>query len=53
MAGNGILKMGAEIHANDFNVYQQNLTNPAKPTQDTKRPGSQKGQGQVFHYHIH
>jgi iron complex outermembrane receptor protein len=37
MAGNGILKMGAEIHANDFNVYQQNLTNPAKPTQDIFR----------------
>ena len=36
-AGNGTLKLGFETHLNDFNVYQQNLTNPALPKQDMFR----------------
>lgn len=36
-AGAGTLKLGVETHLNDFNVYQQNLSNPALPKQDMFR----------------
>ncbi|MDP2056380.1 MAG: TonB-dependent receptor, partial [Thiobacillus sp.] len=36
-AGSGTLKLGMEIHANDFEIVQQNLTAPGSPIQDTFR----------------
>lgn len=36
-AGNGTLKLGFETYLNDFDVYQQNLSNPALPKQDMFR----------------
>jgi len=34
-AGVGTMKLGMEIHANDFDMVQQNLTLPTLPVQDT------------------
>lgn len=36
-AGNGTMKLGMEVHMNDFNMIQQNLTAPTLPIQDTFR----------------
>lgn len=44
-AGNGTLKLGFETHLNDFNVYQQNLTNPALPKQDMFRDAERNRYG--------
>ncbi len=44
-AGNGTLKLGFETHLNDFNVYQQNLTNPALPKQDMFRDAERNRTG--------
>lgn len=44
-AGSGTLKLGFEAHLNDFNVYQQNLTNPALPKQDMFRDAERNRTG--------
>lgn len=44
-AGNGTLKLGFETQRNDFDVYQQNLTNPALPKQDMFRDAERSRYG--------
>lgn len=46
-AGSGTLKLGMEIHANDLDVYQQNLSMMGAPTQDTFR-GAQRDRYGVY-----
>ncbi|MEW6118869.1 MAG: TonB-dependent receptor [Pseudomonadota bacterium] len=44
-AGSGTLRLGFETHLNDFDVYQQNVTNPMLPRQDMFRDAERNRTG--------